>query len=161
MTGLKLGDRVAYANGLERGYGVSGDDLRRNYDRKEWHTVKRRKHDDNYLLEGEGVVVGMRTYSNGRRYWDEDGATYTPDETFRVVLVAFSLFRNPAAVRVEDVTLLDEEFGEDVGDDCAACDGLLSSCSPVAACCADCTHGANWANRAEPLDGLDIEGVGQ
>jgi len=31
-------------------------------------------------------------------------------------------------------------------DDCQACDAPLSSCSQIAACCADCTHGANWPN---------------
>jgi hypothetical protein len=141
---FRLGDRVKYANGLERGYGVEDEKSgRQNYARKEWHTVKRRKYDDNYLLEGEGVVVGMRTYSNGKRYWDEDGATYTPDETFRVVLVAFSLFRNPAAVRFEDVELLQGSL--DI-DGVKAGDRLIV---------ADDESRRGWP---EPLDGIDFEG---
>lgn len=38
----------------------------------------------------------------------------------------------------------DDEADESL-DDCSACDAPLSSCARDAACCGDCTHGANFA----------------
>lgn len=43
----------------------------------------------------------------------------------------------------------DDEVDESL-DDCSACDAPLSSCARDAACCGDCTHGANFAPR--PVD---------
>jgi hypothetical protein len=83
---LQLGERVLYTGHLKR---VS------DWPSKRWMLLE---HD------GEGIVIGRRTLSNGHNVsLGEDGIVYVVDERFPVVLVSFALHRSPAIVPVSHV----------------------------------------------------------
>lgn len=68
--------------------------------RKEWIKLTRANDPD----IREGVLIGERTYSNGDIEYDYDaGTTYYMKETFKVVLVVFSLRERPVAFYPKDV----------------------------------------------------------
>ena len=77
---LKLGEKVHYSGRLMR---ISA------YPDKEWMLVD---------ADGDGIVVGRRTYSNGHTLDNGDTTEYIADERFPVVLVVHALHRSPIAV---------------------------------------------------------------
>lgn len=56
---------------------------------------------------GEGIVVGVRTLSNGDAHWDDWGSGYRPKEHFDAYLIAYNVHRKPVFVLPEHVTLLE------------------------------------------------------
>jgi hypothetical protein len=59
-----------------------------------------------------GVIVGVRTVSNGRTdYEDDAGYIYSPKKFFRAILVSTSLYRLPILVPFETSTELIEKNG--------------------------------------------------
>jgi hypothetical protein len=82
---LKLGERVHYNGRLQR---ISA------YPDKVWVVVP---------TEGDGIVIGRRTYSNGHTVDDGEVTEYIPDERFPVVLVAHALHRSPVAVPADQL----------------------------------------------------------
>lgn len=97
MTDFTLGQRVTFSNAdvLERAT-QTGPGYRT---RKVWRTPLWKKPG-----ESRGVVVGIRTLSNGRVTYNYDEPTeYTANEWFKAALIATDLLRKPVFVRVEDV----------------------------------------------------------
>lgn len=68
--------------------------------RKYWHTKQ--------CKSRTGVLVGMRTLSNGLRGWidSEEGYDYNPTEYLQAVLVAFDIHRKPVLVPIDAVQVL-------------------------------------------------------
>lgn len=92
---MELGQRVRVdmRKGLTRGYALNSW-TRKVWKQRQWHR----------LHEVEGVVVGVRTYSEGHVSRDyEYGTEYRADKHFPVVLVAYDLRCNPVAFHPEDV----------------------------------------------------------
>lgn len=85
---LQLGERVFFTGHLVR-FSVWPD--------KVWRLVEQ---------DGEGLVIGRRTLSNGHnvRLGEGEGVAYVPDMRFPVVLVAFALHRKPFVVPAAHVT---------------------------------------------------------
>lgn len=85
-----LGDEVHYTVRLDRGQQYPN--------RKAWKRVPLK-------TARVGVLVGLRTVSNGIREWesDETGYIYTPTEYMRVALVAYSLHRKPDMVPLDSM----------------------------------------------------------
>lgn len=81
-----LGDKVTFDSTLSRGWEAPS--------RKVWKQTGRR---------GQGVVIGKRTYANGRveHYGYDGGPEFTPTEHFPVYLVVTGLRRAPVAVTPE------------------------------------------------------------
>jgi hypothetical protein len=107
MTALTLGAHVRYSRVLTRtaiGYAsnITGD---RGH-------LKRWEPRD--LFPGqtgrtrEGILVALRTLTNGRTLWGFEGepTTYTPAESLRVALVAYDLRRTLERVLVDDLEVL-------------------------------------------------------
>ena len=53
------------------------------------------------IREIEVRVIGIRTLSNGRMYYDE-GANYEPAEYFKAALVVEKLSRNPFYIKIHE-----------------------------------------------------------
>lgn len=85
---------------------------------------------------------GSWVHADGRGIcsWAEP-ADPVPSEVFGRNFAALQELGYPA-------DLGDDEPDEGL-DDCVACDSPLSDCARDAACCEDCTHGANFAPRPE------------
>lgn len=57
----------------------------------------------------EGIVIGVRTLSDGGTDYDyEAGTQFYPESHFEAYLVAFAMSRKPFLVKREDLTVLDE-----------------------------------------------------
>lgn len=92
MEKLKFGERVLIDHKLERK--ETYDQVEQDGWLKQWKKVP---------FSGkfqEGIYLGERTLSNGKRYRD---ATYKPIEHFRVQLVCISPNLNPVYVIFDDV----------------------------------------------------------
>lgn len=87
----QLGQKVRYADRLVRTYVVG---------RKVWQ----RRGDKWIPAEpGVGVLVGLRTISDGEvSYWDER-PEYVPTKRYRAALIAVDLRRKPVLAFLEDV----------------------------------------------------------
>jgi len=57
----------------------------------------------------EGIYIGHRTYSNGRKWYggDDEGTLYQADEWFEVWLIIPSARENPVPVMPEDTVWLE------------------------------------------------------
>lgn len=89
-----LGQRVTWAVADEmHRINVTGDWYRREPWRKRW---QRTQYDERHR---EGVVVGLRTLSNGiNESHGDEGIQYIPEEYIPAVLVAYDLRRKPVYV---------------------------------------------------------------
>lgn len=105
MTKFQLGDRVKYKNGLRRRYKALPTLWQSE---RVWEPVNFvHNHPEDH---GEGVVVGIRTLSNGVVTYDaEEGNTYRQKETFQALVIAHSMRSKPVYVRLEDVELITKE----------------------------------------------------
>jgi hypothetical protein len=96
MTTLELGTVVQFSQTYSRhgknriGYGID----------KYWRRNDNTTH--------TGIVVGIRTISNGTRKWvgSEEGYEYTPTEYLQAALVAFDLRRKPVLVPIDAVQVV-------------------------------------------------------
>lgn len=109
MTDLYLGQRVRYTNTLHRaaaGWDPKSPGLWRNewvhYDWADHPQFAKRPR-----FNGEGIVTGLRTFSNGTVDYREDHIEYKPVQSVPVVVITYNLRRNPVYVRPEDVTPID------------------------------------------------------
>jgi len=87
----KLGDQITFDSFYKRktSYKLQGTYNRRF---KEWDITKNK-------TTHNGIVIGYRNISNGFTDYDEEvGTMFTPTETFRAILVVFSMYRNPIFV---------------------------------------------------------------
>jgi hypothetical protein len=75
----------------------------------EWTRTRRYKYWKKYHCDKkEGIVVGLRTLSNGETHYDcEDGYYYTRTESVPAVLVSISLRYSILKVPLEDIKLED------------------------------------------------------
>lgn len=92
---MRLGQKVAFTVPLRR---VS-ESLHTAYsDRKVWRPNL------NYRGPVEGILIGIRTLTNGvREHMGEDGCSHWPDTKFRAALVAVSLRLNRVIVALDDI----------------------------------------------------------
>lgn len=51
----------------------------------------------------KGVIVGVRTISNGITDYESEGYLYSPKYHFPALLVSYSLSRNPILVPINDI----------------------------------------------------------
>lgn len=93
---LPLGTRVLFSHPLTRRY-LPGSPARKVWEPPLYAEDANRKH--------QGVVVGVRTLSDGRTHWngEDEPISYTPDEHFTAYLIAYDLHRKPVHVRPEHV----------------------------------------------------------
>jgi len=87
----KTGDLITFDSFYKRktSYKLHGTYNRRF---KEWEIIKSK-------APQNGIVIGYRNLSNGfTDYEAEVGTMFTPTETFRAILVVFSMYRNPIFV---------------------------------------------------------------
>lgn len=91
---LGIGTRIEFTATLKR---------RTNYPHGEYGAQK-------YWFRNEcapttGLIIGLRTLSNGKRMWigSEEGFEYTPTEHFRALLIAYAMNRKPVLVPLESV----------------------------------------------------------
>lgn len=101
MTKFRLGQRVKVnmADRLRRAHTTIQTD-RGHGTGREWQKYRGLREE-----RREGIVVGLRTYTNGRvRYGGYDEPTcYTPRETLSVVLVAFAVRQRHVPFLIDDV----------------------------------------------------------
>lgn len=103
---FQLGDRVHFQNPLVRNF--------RRVDREKYGrkvSIDLKVWEPNpFAARREGIVVGVRTLSNGERVYIgyEEGLTFAPEEHFTAYLVAFDMRRKPVHVRPEDLALRDD-----------------------------------------------------
>lgn len=128
MSDLQLGERVSFACTLQRQRGEW--DGKTRSERKLWAPVGHETRD--------GIIVGVRTLSNGRTIWNGHDAQseWRADEHFTALLVAFDLHRRPVFVRPEHVQRLDTPK-------------LLARCST---CGGSGWYGSRWHNPSTYQD---------
>lgn len=93
MSDLELGTRVTFTQPLYRTCPSAED-----YTTRVWR--------GNTFAEPQaGVIVGVRTLSDGVVHWTGDSDIYAPTRHFKAYLIAFDLRRVPVFVLPENVTL--------------------------------------------------------
>lgn len=96
-----LGQKVRFSIHLERDWRVpTGENAWGRFAMKVWQAVAGPIR--------EGIVVGVRTLSNGKRDMGEDYANYTAKEHFKAYIVAYDMRRKPMMVRPEDLEIVDD-----------------------------------------------------
>lgn len=103
MSNLKLGDRVRYSAVLHRESIRRSDGAPGDY--KAWVQGPVGGAFGSPDEEREGIVYGLRTYTNGETVWgySDEWTTYQPQESIAVALVAHGLRRKPDVVLVADL----------------------------------------------------------
>ena len=98
---LDLGTRVRYNYFLLRTR-VAGGSSR--LDRKVWVPMPI------YFGAREGIVVGLRTLSNGTRQWgyEDEPIEYKPTEWLKVALVVSDIRKNADRVLISDLEIIGE-----------------------------------------------------
>lgn len=90
----QLGQRVKYADELWRAY-------------RDGHKVWLRCAEAfTYPLPGEGVLVGLRTLSDGTVDYYDDHTEYMPTKRHQAAIIATHLRRKPVLALLEDVEVL-------------------------------------------------------
>lgn len=107
---LELGTRVRFSRYLDRATAEIPGTWDR--DRKSWtpSPVSDLVPRDGLNGRGEiaGVIVGIRTLSNGVRVWPvEESMRYVAESYFPAVLIAYDLHRKPVLVLPEHVSLVE------------------------------------------------------
>lgn len=94
---LELGTAVRFKRPLRR---VLSSSDTGSYDRKVWGA--------NPYRHGAytGIVIGLRTLSDGAVAYHSDVIVYTPSRHYRAVLIAESLYRRPVLVLPGDVEVI-------------------------------------------------------
>lgn len=60
----------------------------------------------------KGILIGVRTYSNGIIYKDDYGISYTPSEKLTIALIVPSWRSNPVPVPLDDCELVKHTLNE-------------------------------------------------
>lgn len=99
---MKLGDRVRFTRHLTRRSTAWRAGVTKAWESKAYPGQPEPE-------PREGIVIGIRTLSNGRFDWSgyEDPGLYTPTAFFKAYLVAFDMRRNPVLVLPEHLELSD------------------------------------------------------
>jgi hypothetical protein len=104
MSGFTLGQRVRYAEHIQRRHSRPGE-----FDGpdKIWSAEP---YPGGRTKGGEGIIVGKRTLSNGHTQWmgEYGGTVYSVAESFTAYVIAFDLRRKPVFVLPQHITALEE-----------------------------------------------------
>lgn len=104
---LQLGDRVLFFAHLKRGNELVENppgSLYKKRRRKIWKEIPISPEWNKSLT---GVVVGIRTLSNGGVHYEEEaGNIFSPEEYFQAYMIVYNLHRKPVFVLPETLTKL-------------------------------------------------------